>query len=399
VAPLPALTGARFFAAISVVFYHYGLHPLGRVVPFLEAPAHIGPAAVSFFYVLSGAVITWGCTGADGLPVRPTRTFWLQRGARILPAYWLALALSVLPFAGHALQTHSHAGAALRVVLGVGSSLLLVQAFIPPLAGGLNTPGWSISCEAFFYTVWPRLVRALRSERTGFPLRATLVCGLVALIFPLFGLWCVHAQLLPRGPFPSLLEGVSGDEFLLRFLSYFPPFRLPEFVLGIALGHALRQTPAREHSVAADTLREAGLTAVLFAWACVVGSGLPLRITGDASAQRICIESGALAPLFALLVWQLARGRGLLQRLCSTRPLLALGEASYALYVLQEPVLVWVTAVLKRVSPALAAHDNAVFWAYALLLVLLSLAAHRFVEMPLRSRLLARFARPAPAQI
>jgi len=101
VAPLPALTGARFFAAISVVFYHYGLHPLGRVVPFLEAPAHIGPAAVSFFYVLSGAVITWGCTGADGLPVRPTRTFWLQRGARILPAYWLALALSVLPESGN----------------------------------------------------------------------------------------------------------------------------------------------------------------------------------------------------------------------------------------------------------------------------------------------------------
>jgi peptidoglycan/LPS O-acetylase OafA/YrhL len=44
----------------------------------------------------------------------------------------------------------------------------------------------------------------------------------------------------------------------------------------------------------------------------------------------------------------------LLVRFLSRPTLLLLGESSYALYVLQEPVLVWITAALKRVSPATA---------------------------------------------
>ena len=91
---LPALTGARFFAAGSVVAFHYGRGSLGAIAPWLGRSAALGPAAVSFFYVLSGAVLTWGCTGPEGLPSRPARTFWAQRAARILPAYFLALAMT-----------------------------------------------------------------------------------------------------------------------------------------------------------------------------------------------------------------------------------------------------------------------------------------------------------------
>ena len=61
--------------------------------------------------------------------------------------------------------------------------------------------------------------------------------------------------------------------------------------------------------------------------------------------------------------------------------MLALGEASYALYIFQEPVLVWLTAVFKRIAPSMMAHW---FWIGFALLVAVSLAVHKYLEQPLR---------------
>ena len=96
------------------------------------------------------------------------------------------------------------------------------------------------------------------------------------------------------------------------------------------------------------------------------------------------VEGGVLSPLLALWVWQLARGRGLLVQLFSTNVLRLLGEASYALYVMQEPILIYVTGSLKRLAPVVAARWDLAFWGYLALLILLSLAIHLFWETPLR---------------
>ena len=395
---LPALTGARFFAAFSVVVYHYGSAALEPVSPLLARMSAVGPAAVSFFYVLSGAVLTWGCTDADGRLRRPTFVFWGQRAARILPAYLLALLLSAVPFSLQVLKLHPGAGGAFRVAIGLGSALLLVQTLWPQIAAGPNVPGWSISCEAFFYAVWPRLVSWRRPSRPGLPWRAGLWLWAAALAPTAIGLCLLATGALPAGAFATLVEDVSAGELLARTLTYFPPLRLPEFALGIALGHALKSTPERPRSVAADTLREAALLAILLAAGLALGLGLPSRLIGLPLADRIVIEGGSLAPIFALWVWQLARGRGLGQRLLSTPALLGLGEASYALYILQEPLFVWLTAALKRSAPAAMRHWTLTFWGYAALLVVASVAVHKLVELPLRQRLLARLSpRPGAA--
>jgi peptidoglycan/LPS O-acetylase OafA/YrhL len=387
VVTLPALTGARFLAASAVVVYHYGRGPLRAISPSLAECAGAGPTAVSFFYVLSGAVLTWGCTGDRGLSARPVRVFWTQRALRILPAYLIALALSLVPFALRAWQLHPGAAGAFRIVSGLAGALLLIQALWPPLAEGLNTPGWSISCEAFFYALWPRLVGRLRTAEAGFPWRRGLLLSAATLTIPVLGIAALRAGLLPAGPVATLTDDVSGSEMFARTLSYFPPLRLPEFALGIVVGHALRGTPAGPRSTSLDTVCEIGLACALIVCAQALGSGLPGKRSGVPLADRIAIESGALAPIFALTVWQLARGRGLAQRILSGRALVMLGEASYALYILQEPVLVWTTALLKRSAPEIIANWNVFFWVYAGLLVLLSLLMHRAVELPVRERL------------
>jgi peptidoglycan/LPS O-acetylase OafA/YrhL len=62
---------------------------------------------------------------------------------------------------------------------------------------------------------------------------------------------------------------------------------------------------------------------------------------GAHPAGKPWLDSGLLAPLFMLLVAALTLGNGPVARLLSSTPLVVLGDASYALYILQEPVLIW----------------------------------------------------------
>ena len=53
----------------------------------------------------------------------------------------------------------------------------------------------------------------------------------------------------------------------------------------------------------------------------------------------------------------------------------------------------WITAALKRVSPAAMVHWSVGFWAYGVLLVAFSVLVHRHWETPLRAVLLRRWQR------
>ncbi|HEX4382193.1 MAG TPA: acyltransferase [Myxococcales bacterium] len=382
-ASLPALTGARFFAAVSIVIFHYGARSLS---PPLVVLSKAGPAAVSFFYVLSGTVLTWGGTDEAGQPLSGAGKFWGRRARRILPVYYLALAFTLPSFAQREMVLHGGAEATFQIVIAVAACALLLQAFWPPISVGLNTPAWSLSCEAFFYALWPGVVGRLHTKKPGFPWRRTLLAWLLGLVAPVVVVLLLHARLVPGRSFWALLGDVSTGEMLSRALSYFPPLRLPEFLMGIAVGHALSATPARARSPGRDTLREAALCCVTIACAWALGAGAPERIFGVRLATRFFVEGGVLSPLLALWVWQLARGRGLLTQLLSTSALRMLGNASYALYVMQEPMFIYVTGSLKRLAPAAVARWDLAFWGYLALLILLSLAIHRFWELPFRRR-------------
>ena len=75
---LPSLTGLRFLAAAAVTAYHAA--PILADRSALPKVASLGYVGVSFFFVLSGFVLTW--SGAAGL--KP-REFYRRRLARIAP--------------------------------------------------------------------------------------------------------------------------------------------------------------------------------------------------------------------------------------------------------------------------------------------------------------------------
>ena len=99
--------------------------------------------------------------------------------------------------------------------------------------------------------------------------------------------------------------------------------------MGVAAAAVYRRSPGH-------TTRFASVREIL---PCVCGFICLLAIT--AMLPGPLARTGALGPVFALLILYLARGGGLLSRVLAWPVLIRLGEASYALYILQEPLWNW----------------------------------------------------------
>ena len=83
---LPALTSLRFFASLLVVFFHYNNNAKGLPLPY--GVTHFGYEAVTFFFVLSGFILTYVHLAEDDLNLNP-RDFTYRRIARLAPSYLL----------------------------------------------------------------------------------------------------------------------------------------------------------------------------------------------------------------------------------------------------------------------------------------------------------------------
>jgi peptidoglycan/LPS O-acetylase OafA/YrhL len=371
---LPALTGIRFVAALHVVLYHHASEALSAAPWWATAALAGGPTAVSLFYILSGAVLVYSCTGRTGQVAAPVRSFWYARFARIYPVYFLALLLGAPFFVSAVLETYGGADAVLAG-LGLGlASLLLLQGWSAVTVFAWNIPGWSLSAEAFFYAVFPAAAPRLWSSSTGgLVVRASLFY-FIALIPPL----AATAAILSDGSlasvrFPGGPGGLPLATWVVRFCGFSPLARLPEFVIGICLGHWLRRQASHPHS--AVTRWGAALE-----WTAMLGLCAAFFALASVPLAKPWLDSGVLAPLFVLLVVTLSAGTGPVARLLSTRPAQVLGDASYALYILQEPVLIWLRRVpgLRDVAPQVFVP------VFVLVLIVVSIACQRLVAEPVR---------------
>src|SRR5215831_11263584 len=89
-AKIEALTSIRFFAAISVVFFHVGYMALAEWNAPLATVTSYGYAAVGLFYTLSGFVLAHTYLGRQ----TDLRAFYVARFARVYPLYLVALILA-----------------------------------------------------------------------------------------------------------------------------------------------------------------------------------------------------------------------------------------------------------------------------------------------------------------
>jgi peptidoglycan/LPS O-acetylase OafA/YrhL len=358
VLPLPSLTGLRFIAAVQVFAFHSYVETFFRdhgASTRFAAVLGTGGVGVSFFFVLSGFVLTWSARPSD-----TTRRFWRRRALRVAPnhvvAWVLALILLLLttgaPTLGQSVP-----------------NLFLVQSWVPrsKVFFSMDWPSWSLACEAFFYLSFPLLLKAANRLRPGalWP----LALGVMAAV------WCVPlvGKLFGSGGRP--LQGVPPHQFW--FVYVFPPVRMLDFVLGILLAKIV---------MSGRWIRVPLPVALL---AVVAGYILQLYVptvygftAATIVSMALLIPSAATADVHGR--WSPLRG-GVLVRL---------GELTYAFYLLHQ-------LVLRYADWALGSSDTystpvAILLIIGLLLVtvFVSWLLYTLVEEPCMRRF-ARSRRPA----
>jgi peptidoglycan/LPS O-acetylase OafA/YrhL len=365
---LHALTGLRFVAAFHVLAYH-GLAPNAASSWWMRSLVGSGYVGVSLFFVLSGFVLTYTYHDSlrDGTATR--RDFLAARVARIYPVYLLSLLVALPPlFWLVASKGVRMDGGWLAQITGLYAGLL--QAWDPRKACVLNCPAWSLSDEAFFYVAFLFVLPVVARWGVRRLIVAAVAAYALALLAP-----TLYLALRPDGAVPAEPQSLGR---WLAVVKYNPLIRLPEFVLGVLAGRwFMVSSPSRRRDIGL----EIGVALVLLAL-LLVSPWIPYPL----------LHNGLLAPVFAALVYALARGAGPLSGVLSTAVLVRLGAASFALYILHVPLLIWLTRgfrVAGITPPAQPWH----FALFATLSIGVSLLVFAGVEEPGRRILRRRLTR------
>ena len=300
---LKALTSIRAFAALYVGLYHM-VKPFGRWGP-LTAFMEAGHASVSFFFLLSGFILTYthGLEYADGKGDR--KKFWMARFARVYPIYFL-----IMLWSGYFARSYFHQR--IHVVAFV-ADLLMVQSWSIRTVAFFNVPAWSLSVEAFFYLMFPFLVLRLRARSLKGGLAVFAACYAACLAIAAVGL-----AVDPQSAW-SDTAWVPGTHNFLFGLRRYPILHLPEFGCGIALGWIYLQAKV--------TARFAGIAV----WTSLAAILATLALSRH--VPFLFLHNGLLLPFAALLVLGLTQ-RNVISTALEAAPLMLLGEASYSFYLL-----------------------------------------------------------------
>ncbi len=280
-----SLTSLRFFAAAAVVVHHT-MGPDGT--PLVD----LGFLGVTFFFVLSGFVLTWTDATRHGSLI-----FFRNRLARLYPLHLVLLIVAVVaPMGGR------------ESLLALVQQLTLTQAWTSSAAHSFNWVSWSISSEWLFYLLFPAALISLRKVSAARWLVGVTIAA-----------WIVQSCIA--------LALILGDADLLWSYN-FPPFRFFEFLVGICLGLLAGRgwQPQRLLAAAMLGVSGVGLTSVL--------------VLDLVHPVPRALSSAAVVPVVVVVIWAaVAREvRGSAGWL--TRPwLVKLGDWSFALYMVHALVI------------------------------------------------------------
>jgi len=305
-----------------------------------------GYSGVSFFFILSGFILTYSHATEWELGRGDAKRFWVARFARIYPVYLLSMLFAgYLGFQFFRKPVH---------ILAYIADLLMVQSWSVRMVNFFHVTAWTISVEMFFYLVFPFLLLRLRptSRRKGY--LAVFGFWLLAMLAPLL---CVLFD--PEGSWTDL-----GRQMIWVFrVRRLPILALPEFLAGVSLGWIhLRFPPVAK---LASYLGPVGTVAYIAALS--MSSHLP----------NVMISNGIFIPIYALIILGLS-DRNWFSKAFSASWLVLLGEASFALYLFHFMYNDWTKG-------RFGAHEGlmSAVWKLAVLIPM-SIGLHLFVERPAR---------------
>jgi len=291
---MPELDTIRGIAVLGVLFLHgfewqYGGMHFSRPAALFIAATQPGSLGVDLFFVLSGFLIT-GILVDSQSSQRFYSRFYTRRALRILPVYYLLLAL-LLVLHSSSLQF-------------VGLSFI----YLANMTGFFGVacdygPLWSLAVEEHFYLLWPMVVHRLNKARI-----AAVAIGIMVFV-PVLRLVCFN------------LGWGRGS------LSWYTWFVADGLATGSLISVLLRMNDSRR---AAKKLCFSLLS-------CAIALGVLGRSFGIATRERVlgaALQQTIINFFFAgLLLLFLLIGSSRGRRFVSSRILQFFGYISYGLYL------------------------------------------------------------------
>jgi exopolysaccharide production protein ExoZ len=326
----------RAAAAMGVVFAHL-TESYRAVFDAKDAvwDFYYGNFGVDLFFVISGFVIVHASDPLFGQP-SGSRKFVLRRLIRIVPLYWIATSYvlwDLLNATGFHLP-----GATWRSIFG--SYFFLPFPF--PTGGPLLIVGWTLNYEMFFYAIFA--VAVLFDRMRAVLLATTVLCA------------CV-------------LVGQRWGASLSTFWASFTKPLMLEFVMGMWVAVAFR-SGMRIPRAQSPLFILAGFAMICF-----------LPSSGAQDVARAVRWGGGFSLIVIAVTMANAQARSSLWK-----PLLLIGEASYAIYLTHWLVMMRRPVLLVSIFEP-AAHPISYSVALVTAVILVGIVAHLAVEKPVMAAL------------
>lgn len=347
---IPQLTCTRFLAAMAVVVVHFGLSSWPFQTEPINQLAYKFTLAVSYFFLLSGFILVIA-SEKDNSELNNKglnkKKFWIKRAARIIPLYLLSITIYFF--------FHFDYNADLPLRWQIQSylySLFFLQTWNYPMATDINFPAWSLSVEAFLYFLFPWLYNMLNRFNT----KTVIIISLTG--------WLVST---------AVFKGLIDAGLPHNFTHYFPLFHVATFLIGIAGGVLF----IRHYEFLTQQTTKLWMLSVITSVFIIYTACENWRFYFYA-------ENGLLAPYFLLIIYTLSVAKGKLVSLFASKPCVFMGDISYAIYLFQVPVL----EISLKYLPAFEGKEvKDVFYFYVMLLVVISVILHVYIEKPVRKRI------------
>lgn len=376
---VPALDGFRAFAILGIVLLHLlGVYLRPDSWTTLTLTRGFLPNFVDVLFILSGFVVFLP-TVVRGGDFGSVKGYAIRRAARLMPAYWLVIAIVILLI----LIWPSSPGPVFPTISSVGIHALGLHEparFFDPGFGlglGIDGPLWTLSLELTFYLVLP-FVASLYFRR---PLIGLLIAMAITVAWKLAAANIVDvAHALGFHPTPEKLAATR-----LSAMGQFPSWA---FQFGLGMTAAWAMVRLRERYPADWLARRA-------AWvqgaSLLVLIPLCIKFGSFAKSNNVIAPTIARTDILLSLALPAAIASFMLATTLAPRRLQlpfalpgarALGDVSYGIYLIHFPAILFVGALLV-VQPPLA------FWTLGPIVVVVCVAygwasAH-FVEQPIRT--------------
>ncbi|PAM94193.1 hypothetical protein B4N84_14060 [Flavobacterium sp. IR1] len=340
------LTFTRFIAAIIIVFFHYGKDLFVFDNSYLRFFIEQADVCVSYFFILSGFIMIVAYKGKLEINALD---FLRSRLARIYPVYFLTI---ILIFIGLIFLNEFS-------IYDLFLNVFMIQSWFPGKALTLNLPGWSISVEFFFYVLFPFLFNSIYRK---------INIKMVTIFIVLF--W-ILSQVVLHFMFSKTsvsIFGLGNSDLL-----FFPLMHLNEFLLGNLAGiYFVKRFSDLKKNFDLEIL----VILLLIVFALIFSSDL-------------IYHNGLLAVFFVPLIILLSANNGVLTTVFINKNCVFLGEISFGIYLLQQPVWVYLSDYRLNKYFHLDKIEDYTLSFFIRLTVLLFIAAicYKFFELPIRNKI------------